>query len=79
MPHEFIKTENRDGVLTITMHDPTTRNALGPDMVREIVETLDHFERDPEQRVFSPLQPGWRVGRSPGAGGAFPQRRSESH
>ena len=52
MEFEFIKTENRDGVLTITMHDPPTRNALGPDMVREIVDTLDQFERDPEQRVL---------------------------
>ena len=48
MALEFIKTENRDGVLTITMHDPPTRNALSPDMVREIVETLDEFERDQE-------------------------------
>ena len=52
MAFEFIKTEIRDGVLTITMHDPPTRNALGPDMVREIVDTLDQFERDPEQRVL---------------------------
>ncbi len=37
MPHEFIQVENRDGVLILTMHDPPTRNALGPDMAREIV------------------------------------------
>ena len=29
MAYEFIKTENRDGVLLLTMHDPPTRNALG--------------------------------------------------
>ena len=52
MPHEFIQVENRDGVLMLTMHDPPTRNALGPDMAREIVETLDAFEQDPEQRVL---------------------------
>ena len=52
MPHEFIQVENRDGVLILTMHDPPTRNALGPDMAREIVDTLDEFEQDPEQRVL---------------------------
>ena len=30
MAFEFIKTENQEGVLVITMHDPPTRNALGP-------------------------------------------------
>jgi len=52
MPHEFIQVENRDGVLIMTMHDPPTRNALGADMAREIVDTLDEFEQDPEQRVL---------------------------
>ena len=52
MAFEFIKTEDRDGVLVITMHDPPTRNSLGPDMAKEIVDTLDQFEQDPEQRVL---------------------------
>ena len=29
MAYAFIKTENRDGVLVLTMNDPPTRNALG--------------------------------------------------
>ena len=52
MAYEFIQTELRDGVLIITMHDPPTRNALGPDMSREMNEELDRFEADPEQRVL---------------------------
>ena len=52
MPNEFIQVENRDGVLLLTMHDPPTRNALGPDMAREIVDTLDEFEQNPDQRVL---------------------------
>lgn len=48
---QFIKTESRDGVLVLTMHDPPTRNALGPDMTRELMEALDRFEADPQQRV----------------------------
>ena len=52
MPQEFIQVENQDGVLILTMHDPPTRNALGADMAREIVDTLDEFEQAPEQRVL---------------------------
>ena len=52
MAYDFIKTENRDGVLLLTMHDPPTRNALGPDMADEIIEELDRFEDDPECRVL---------------------------
>ena len=52
MANEFIKTENQDGVLVLTMHDPPTRNALGPEMAKEIVDTLDAFENDPTQRVL---------------------------
>ena len=51
MAYEFIKTEVKDGVLILTMHDPPTRNALGPDMAAEMREVLDKFEEDPEQRV----------------------------
>lgn len=52
MSNEFIKTENQDGVLVLTMHDPPTRNALGLEMAKEIVDTLDEFENDPSQRVL---------------------------
>ena len=52
MANQFIKTESRDGVLILTMHDPATRNALGSDMAREMTEALDRFEDDPEDRVL---------------------------
>ena len=52
MSNEFIKTENQDGVLVLTMHDPPTRNALGLEMAKEIVDTLDEFENDSSQRVL---------------------------
>ena len=52
MSYEFIKTENRDGVLVLTMHDPPTRNALGPEMAAEVRAELDRFEDDPECRVL---------------------------
>ena len=47
MAYEFIQTENRDGVLVLTMHDPPTRNALGPEMAAEVRAELDRFEDDP--------------------------------
>ena len=52
MEYKFIKTETRDGVFVLTMHDPPTRNAMGPEMAGEIMEALDQFEDDPEQRVL---------------------------
>ena len=52
MEYEFIKTETRDNVLIVTMHDPPTRNSLGADMSREMNEALDKFEADPDQRVL---------------------------
>ena len=52
MAYAFIKTENREGVLVLTMNDPPTRNALGPDMADEIIDELDRFEDDPGCRVL---------------------------
>ena len=52
MAYEFIQTENQEGVYIVTMHDPPTRNALGPQMADELMECLDIFEDDPEARVL---------------------------
>ncbi|PKB72495.1 MAG: hypothetical protein BZY75_06545 [SAR202 cluster bacterium Io17-Chloro-G7] len=52
MEYQFLKTETKDNVLIITMHDPATRNALGMEMANELMEELDRFEDNPEQRVL---------------------------
>ena len=52
MAYQFIKVDKSDGVLTITMHDPSTRNALGLEMAQEMFQELDRFEYDPEDRVL---------------------------
>ncbi len=52
MAYQFIKTEAKDGILILTMHDPATRNALGPEMAQEVLDALDRFEDDPSQRVL---------------------------
>lgn len=41
-----------DGVLTVTLDDHEHRNALGAQLVRELVETLDAAESDPDVRVI---------------------------
>ena len=52
MDYQYIKTEVRERVLILTMHDPPTRNALGPEMAVEVMDALDQFEDDLEQRVL---------------------------
>ena len=52
MSDEFVKVENDEGVMALTLHDPPTRNAINPDMAREFFEALDRFEDDPELRVL---------------------------
>ena len=44
MDYQFLKTETRDNVFILTMHDPATRNALGSDMAKELMDALDQFE-----------------------------------
>ena len=52
MAYQFLKVEKREGVLVVTMHDPTSRNAMGQDMVREIFQELDRFDADPDDKVL---------------------------
>ena len=52
MAYQYLKVTRDGGVLTMTLHDPDTRNALGQEMSREIFEELDRFESTPEDRVL---------------------------
>ncbi len=52
MEYQYIKTETKDGVLVLTMEDPPTRNALGTEMALEVMDALDRFEENPDQRVL---------------------------
>ena len=52
MSHEFLIVEREEGVLTLTLHDPPTRNALGPEMVEALNFELDKFDRNPADRVL---------------------------
>ena len=50
--HEYIHTKVNSGVLIITLDDSATRNALGPEMCRQLVDRLDLFEETSEERVL---------------------------
>ena len=52
MAHQYLRVEKLDGVLRVTMHDPPTRNAMGQEMATELLQELDRFEGDPEDRVL---------------------------
>ena len=52
MPSEHVKTEVREGVLVVTLHDPETRNAIDADMADGFFEALERFEDNPDLRVL---------------------------
>jgi enoyl-CoA hydratase/carnithine racemase len=52
LSNEHLIVEREEGVLTLTLHDPPTRNALGPEMVAALNAELDKFDRNPEDRVL---------------------------
>ena len=52
MTSEHVKTDVQDGVLVVTLHDPTSRNAIDADMAAGFFEALDRFEDEPELRVL---------------------------
>lgn len=47
-----IKTKTEEGVATVTLADPDTRNAItGEEMLEELLDALDEVEADPETVV----------------------------
>jgi 2-(1,2-epoxy-1,2-dihydrophenyl)acetyl-CoA isomerase len=52
MAFEFIRSEERGGVLILTMNDPATRNAIGTQMSDELEQEISRFEADPQLRVL---------------------------
>jgi enoyl-CoA hydratase len=46
MPYEFILTEIRGRVAVVTLNRPAARNALNAQMLGELMEALESFDRD---------------------------------
>jgi enoyl-CoA hydratase len=61
MTEEAVLTEERDGVLVITINRPEARNAINGDVARGIASALDRLDGED----------GLRVGVLTGAGGSF--------
>ena len=52
MEYQYIRTEEVQGVLVITLSDGPTRNALSNEMSGEITDSLDRFELDKDLRAL---------------------------
>lgn len=53
MAFEFIRSQTTDdGVLILTLDDPSTRNALGGQLSEELEGEIDRFGQDPDLRVL---------------------------
>ena len=53
MPFEKLISETTpEGVVILTMNDPTTRNALGETLSQELYSEVDRFEKDPSLKVL---------------------------
>src|SRR3954470_11216393 len=51
MSEEAVLTEERDGVLVVTINRPEARNAINGDVARGIAAALDLLDGDDELRV----------------------------
>lgn len=49
--YQAIKASLDGGVLTLTLHNPTRKNAIGPLMANELLHALDDAKGDPEVRA----------------------------
>jgi methylglutaconyl-CoA hydratase len=49
--HRLVRTHLEGGRLTITLDDPENRNALGSQLMAELIEACEAAEADPEVRV----------------------------
>lgn len=52
MAYQNLKVEQSEGVVMVTLSDPSTLNALSPRMSEELIAELARIEDDPEARVI---------------------------
>lgn len=48
----LLKRQTADGVLILTLNDPSTRNALGPELSDDLVQTVNEFSGNPDLRCL---------------------------
>lgn len=47
-----VLSETNRGVTTLTLDDPENRNALGPDLIEQLLDAIDEADADPSVRVI---------------------------
>tara|TARA_B100000809_G_scaffold149597_1_gene147115 strand:+ start:95 stop:946 length:852 start_codon:yes stop_codon:yes gene_type:complete len=52
MAYQFIDVAEEDGVLIITLNDPSTRNAIGDEMAGELGQELERLDADADLRTL---------------------------
>lgn len=52
MAYEYIRVEEQDNVLVITMDDPKVRNAIGPEMQKELNTELERLQASSKLRCL---------------------------
>ncbi len=50
-PYEHIEVEVTDGVARITLNRPARKNAMGPQMVNELLYALDDAKEEPFEHI----------------------------
>jgi len=48
----LLKRQTADGVLILTLNDPATRNALGPALTDDLIQTIHDFSDNPDLRCL---------------------------
>ena len=48
----LLKRQTADGVLVLTLNDPATPNALGPELMDDLVQTVNDFGDNPALRCL---------------------------
>ena len=48
----YINSNLKEGVLTLTLDDPKTKNAVSGEMANEIIISLSDFSKDPQSKVL---------------------------
>ncbi len=72
MSYETLRTERRDGVLTVTLHRPERLNAFTPRMMGELLSLFDEIDADDDVRavIVTGAGRGFCAGADLGGGGS---------
>src|SRR5262245_31238499 len=76
---EILLKERRQGILRLTLNDPTTRNSLSEAMMASLAIALDEAKQDPEPRVIVIAGEGTAFSSGHNLKEIIERRRDEDH